>query len=108
LKHFRKVPDFNNYLVIIFERQDLPEEIRFQAGILLKNNVLRHFKSIPEDVLQYVKQHIVNLVGDPSALLRRTCASVITTIVSRVRINYIIFYKINSATIVDNEYLRIN
>jgi transportin-1 len=51
------------------------------AGLLLKNSIKEHYHLMPEDVRQYIKSEIVPCIGDPKASVRKTVASIITTIV---------------------------
>ena len=81
-------PEFNCYLVHIFacltNEQVGDEAIRQLAGLLLKNNLRatlgRQPAFLPPAVLQHVHAHILAAVGDASAFIRRTAATVVTTL----------------------------
>jgi len=81
LQQVSQKPDFNLYLVQIFANMPKADEIvRQRAGLLLKNAVNR---DIPQDILEYVKAAVLQMVQDPARSLRHTAGSVITTICQR-------------------------
>ncbi|KAJ1986624.1 hypothetical protein H4R33_003253 [Dimargaris cristalligena] len=84
LEELNRVPDYNNYLIYVLTQ--LPQEsaeTRAVAGLLLKNNVRLHFPEITPPVLEYIKVHCLEALGDSDAMVRGTVGTLITTIVSR-------------------------
>ncbi len=82
LQTFNNIPDYFRYLVYIFAKlRDESENLRMIAGLLLKNNIKEHYHRMPEDVRQYIKNEILLCIGDPKPSIRKTVASIITTIV---------------------------
>ncbi|KAL0083614.1 armadillo-type protein [Phycomyces blakesleeanus] len=66
LEYFNTIPDYNSYLVYILTQ--MPQEdqyVRSVAGLTLKNNIRTHFTSIPQEVMDYVKESCLQHMGDP-------------------------------------------
>lgn len=53
------------------------------AGLLLKNNIRDKFVQMPDETKQYIRDNIIVNVGDPHPQIRKTVASIITTIVAK-------------------------
>ncbi|KAJ1985351.1 hypothetical protein H4R34_000005 [Dimargaris verticillata] len=84
LEELNQIPDYNNYLIYVLTQ--LPQEsaeTRAVAGLILKNNVRMHFHEISPPVMEYVKAHSLEALGDPDAMVRSTVGIVITTILTR-------------------------
>lgn len=87
LQACRRIPDFNNYLVYIFVRLKQEDQyIRTVAGLLLKNNIKEYYNGMLPEVRNYVKQEVLSCVGDPIQAIRRTVSSIITTIITKGKI----------------------
>lgn len=85
LDSYTTVPAYNAYLVYILTQ--LPSELgtaRTMAGLILKNNLRSGLGGIPTDILQYVKDHIFDAIGDADPMIRNTVSSVITTMVAEI------------------------
>ncbi|OON21171.1 HEAT repeat protein, partial [Opisthorchis viverrini] len=52
------------------------------SGLILKNNLKGHFKRCTPELVNYVKAGCLSCISDPSALIRSTVGTLITTIVS--------------------------
>jgi transportin-1 len=76
---FKKIPDYNSYLSYIFVHlgSQVSEEVRFSAGIALKNNITIVGAN------QYVKEEIVKSIADSNKIMRRSCAIVMTEILKK-------------------------
>jgi transportin-1 len=83
LDHFNSnVPDFNNYLTYIFvTMKNCDPELRQAAGLILKNNLRKYYKTIPSPAMEHIKQLIVQALADPVMYLRSTAGNVITSLV---------------------------
>ena len=64
----------------------LEVSLRQLAGLLLKQNVEKHFASWPADAQAFIKAQALAAVGHSDRHIRRTVGSIITAIVSRVRL----------------------
>jgi len=63
---------------------DVPEDTRQVAGLYLKNVIHDRFRDIPPVVLNYVKDNILQAVGDPSRVVRSTVGTCIEMIARNV------------------------
>lgn len=53
---FTAIPDYAKYLAYIFAQSpDQPENVRWRAGLTLKNNIRTSLKGFSPDVVLYVK-----------------------------------------------------
>jgi hypothetical protein len=87
LQTFHAIPDYNNYLVYIFSRLKAEDEfVRTVAGLLLKNNIKDYYNRMPKEVQNYVKKEVLSSIGDPLPGIRRTVSSIVTTIVTKGKI----------------------
>jgi len=100
LQELQNHPDFNGYLNYIFTSNQFqsilfPQEpqqtqqqsmaiadIRCIAGIMLKNNIKQKFSSFADTMKERIKHDILQCVGDPIPLIRRTVASLVTNIMN--------------------------
>jgi transportin-1 len=60
-----------------------PAEVRQMAGLLLKNNVKDSYGKMPPEVQNYIKMQILGCLADPQVNVRRTVATIVTTILLR-------------------------
>ncbi|KAF2075365.1 hypothetical protein CYY_003341 [Polysphondylium violaceum] len=81
LEKFNSIPDYNNYLVVIFNNRELPADIRSVAGLLLKTNIKTYYEKMPREVQAYIKREILPNLSDSSQSVRRTIANIITTLI---------------------------
>ena len=81
LRSFNAVPDYNCYLVFILNQMQQEEtQVRQTAGLVLKNNIKEHWKSVQPEVQQYVRDNLLGCLGDETTYIRNTVGSCITTI----------------------------
>jgi hypothetical protein len=82
LQSLHNNPEYYRYLTYIFAKlQDQEEYIRTVAGLVLKNNIREHYKRIPEDIRNYMKNEIIQCLGDRKTTIRRTVGTIFTTII---------------------------
>lgn len=81
-------PEYCNYLLYVFAKLTTEQEFtRTVAGLLLKNHIKAHWGGLEKDLVRnYVKREILTCIGDPSPGIRRTLSSIVTTIVTKERI----------------------
>ena len=83
LTSFNAVPDYNCYLVHIFNvlrNEDGP--VRQMAGLVLKNNVKEHWDALDRSVQEYVRHNLLASMDDPLPYIRTTSGSCISSICS--------------------------
>jgi transportin-1 len=69
-------------LTYIFTKlQDQEEYIRTVAGLVLKNNIREYYRQIPEEIRNYMKNEIIQCLGDRKTTIRRTVGTIFTTII---------------------------
>ena len=93
LEQAKKSPDINNYLSYIFSSSQPPEGLQYNdqdfhlvrsaAGIMLKNNVRKEWKSIPEESLQYIKLAVPIGLQDKNSQIRNFAGNIATEIIQR-------------------------
>jgi len=72
--------EFNQYLAyIIAKMKDQPEQIRQAAGMILKNNIRDHYDYMDESVRNFIKNRVLETVGDESRHIRQTIGNIVTT-----------------------------
>ncbi|PAA65300.1 hypothetical protein BOX15_Mlig026208g1, partial [Macrostomum lignano] len=86
LNELNQIPDFNNYLAFILQLPTQDETNRSMAGLILKNNIKNHYQLYPAEVLECVKRACLACLGDRSAMIRATVGTIITTMVSKARL----------------------
>lgn len=57
--------------------------MRALSGQFLKNNIERYFQEFSPEVINLIKKHCIDSVGDRSPLIRTTICILITTILSK-------------------------
>ncbi|TGZ67973.1 hypothetical protein CRM22_004495 [Opisthorchis felineus] len=83
LEELNNFPDFNKYLAyVLFGAKSETDSTRSMSGLILKNNLKGHFKRCTPELVNYVKAGCLSCISDPSALIRSTVGTLITTIVS--------------------------
>jgi transportin-1 len=92
LTNARTSPDYVNYLTYIFTSSQLGQlglqgatlfSVRYSAGINLKNYIKDFYKSIPREILAYIKSAILNNLQDSNPQLRSFTGTVITETVQQ-------------------------
>lgn len=74
MESFTAIPDYSNYLAYIFTQMPSePENVRWKAGLQLKNNIRTGLESYSPTVIDYLKEVIF---GKPELL-----ASVLVTVI---------------------------
>jgi transportin-1 len=82
LQSLHNNPEYYRYLTYIFTKMhDQEEYIRTVAGLVLKNNIREYYKRIPEDIRNYMKNEIIQCLGDSKTAIRRTVGTIFTTII---------------------------
>ncbi|KAG1677077.1 hypothetical protein FOA52_001247 [Chlamydomonas sp. UWO 241] len=82
LEQYGTVPDINNYLVFLFAcSEQLPVEVRQGAGLLLKNNLKKQFRSLPAAFQAYIKEQLLLALAHPQRPLRHTCGTIVSVVV---------------------------
>ena len=81
-------PQFNSYLVRIMASHPGPIDMptRQLAGLLLKQNAEKHFAAWPADVQAFIKNEVQAAMGHADRHIRSTVGTVISSIISAVRI----------------------
>lgn len=54
------------------------------SGLLLKNNIRSRIEEIDSSILDYIKNHIFDAIGDGNILIRNTVSTVICTMVTEL------------------------
>ncbi len=69
------------------------EYTRTVAGLILKNNIKSFWNDYDKELVQgFIKRELLTCTGDPSPAIRRTLSSIITTIITKEKIEvYYIF-----------------
>lgn len=84
LEELNKYPDFNNYLMFVLTQLTTEDEpTRSLSGLILKNNVKKHYNELLPNVTEFIKRECLNSIGDPSPLIRATIGILITMIASK-------------------------
>ncbi|KAM9983707.1 hypothetical protein ACTFIY_000421 [Dictyostelium cf. discoideum] len=83
LDKFHSVPDYNNYLTLIFKSNELQPHIRSVAGLVLKTNIKQYFEKMPREVQNYIKREILPVLSDPDASVRHTVGNIITNLIKK-------------------------
>lgn len=59
MESFADIPDYTNYLGFIFTQlPDQPENVRWRAGLTLKNNIRTRLEVYTPEVIGYLKEVI--------------------------------------------------
>eukprot|EP00283_Hemiselmis_rufescens_P009990 CAMPEP_0173429772 /NCGR_PEP_ID=MMETSP1357-20121228/8387_1 /TAXON_ID=77926 /ORGANISM="Hemiselmis rufescens, Strain PCC563" /LENGTH=894 /DNA_ID=CAMNT_0014394007 /DNA_START=35 /DNA_END=2716 /DNA_ORIENTATION=+ len=84
----REMADFGCYMLVVFcKMPEAPMELRQLAGLELKNTIrLQHHKMDP-NVLTFVRQSILDVLGDEVRRNRMIAAQIITTLLSIVTLD---------------------
>mmetsp|Transcript_25495 Transcript_25495/g.42708 ORF Transcript_25495/g.42708 Transcript_25495/m.42708 type:complete len:899 (-) Transcript_25495:814-3510(-) len=84
LQQLRGNQEFNQYLAfIISSMKKEPEQIRQQAGLLLKNNIHESYERMDPKVRNYIKLKVLQTIGDESKKIRKTIGHIVTTAASK-------------------------
>lgn len=80
LASFEAIPDYAGYLVYVLTQVTQEDErSRAVAGLILKNNVHTLVDCSPP-VISYVKESVLNALGDANAMVRTTVTIVIDSL----------------------------
>uniref|UniRef100_A0A6U4NCF6 Importin N-terminal domain-containing protein n=1 Tax=Hemiselmis andersenii TaxID=464988 RepID=A0A6U4NCF6_HEMAN len=84
----REMPDFGCYMLLVFcKMPEAPMQLRQLAGLELKNTIrLQHHKMDP-NVLTFVRQSIIDVLGAEERRSRMIAAQIITTLLSIVTLD---------------------
>ncbi|KAJ3318176.1 hypothetical protein HDV06_000763, partial [Boothiomyces sp. JEL0866] len=77
---YQQIPEYNNYLSFILSNKEVPETIRFIAGINLKNSLKSTWLRLDTAILDYAKAAVVNALSDPSRQIQNIAGSIISTV----------------------------
>ncbi|KAJ3273925.1 hypothetical protein HDV01_003756 [Terramyces sp. JEL0728] len=83
LEQYQQIPEYNNYLSFILSNKEIPETIRFLAGINLKNSLKSTWLRLDSAILDYAKVSIaaiVNALSDQSRQIQNIAGSIISTV----------------------------
>jgi hypothetical protein len=57
MESYSAIPDYTNYLAYIFTQMpEMPENVRWRAGLTLKNNIRTRIDAYTEHVVVYLKE----------------------------------------------------
>lgn len=87
LTEYNQISDFNKYLCHVFTL--LTSEAdgdRMMVGLVLKDNVARHWKTMTPEVQHYIMELAPAALQDPSLALREVCGSLISVILAQTTI----------------------
>lgn len=91
LKNVHSMPDINKYLTYLLFTDNLPgvgdaasnTSYRPSAGIMLKNNIIKHYNNIDPLTVAYVKANIVPALSSPQPQIPNIAGNVITTLLAQ-------------------------
>ncbi|EGC40393.1 hypothetical protein DICPUDRAFT_44597 [Dictyostelium purpureum] len=83
LEKFHSIPDYNNYLTIIFKSAELQPHIRSVSGLLLKTNIKTYFEKMPREVQNYIKREILPVLSDSEVSVRHTVGNIVTNLIKK-------------------------
>lgn len=81
LDEWSKLPEFNYSLMcILSDPNSCDETSRSLSCLVLKNNIRRHYQTFPNELKDFIKKRSLDLLGDPSAVIRATVGVLITNV----------------------------
>ena len=76
-----QLPEFNYALMVILaDPNSCDENTRSLCCLILKNNTRRHYEKFPDNLKSFIKQKSLELLRDPSPVVRATTGILITNI----------------------------
>ncbi|EDQ91738.1 uncharacterized protein MONBRDRAFT_17564 [Monosiga brevicollis MX1] len=89
LKQLNERPEVNIYLChILVNEVSVGPNTRSMAAILLKNNVRWNIDKLSFPIVQYLKNEAVRALADPSQLVRKVAATLVSTLVVRLGLKH--------------------
>lgn len=71
METFTAIPDYTNYLAFIFTQMpNEPENVRWRAGLTLKNNIRTRIETYTPHVIGYLKEVIFGECRAPPPLYK--------------------------------------
>lgn len=81
LEEWNKLPEFNYSLMcILSDPNSCDETIRSLSCLIIKNNVRRHYQLFPNELKDIIKKRSLDLLRDPSPVIRTTVSLLITSV----------------------------
>lgn len=81
-----QIPDYVNYLVLVFVRMDQEEvSTRSVAGLLAKNHLYFNYQRISPESLEYVKGMVLPALSFPDSVLRNVATQLVSVLMQVVR-----------------------
>jgi len=81
LSEWSNLPEFNYALMcILSDPNSCDETTRSLSCLVLKNNVIKHYQTFPNELKDFVKKRSLELLRDPSSVIRTTVGILITNI----------------------------
>ncbi|KAL6045658.1 Transportin-1 [Balamuthia mandrillaris] len=88
LEKLHNNPEYSRYLCYIFTKlPELGEDLRMLAGLMLKNYIRGYYVHLPEPIRTYIKNEVVQCIGDKRTAVRRTVGTIITTVIEVTSVN---------------------
>ena len=77
------MPDYASYMVLIFAQLQGAEQqvIRSQAGVQVKQYLVRHYNTMPPEALAFYKEQILNCVGDANEKVSNIAGVIVAEVV---------------------------
>lgn len=83
IDEWSKLPEFNYSLMrVLSDPTSCDETTRSLSCLLLKNNVRKHYPNFPNELKDFIKSKSLDLLQDPSSVIRATVAVLITNVAS--------------------------
>mmetsp|Transcript_18470 Transcript_18470/g.36135 ORF Transcript_18470/g.36135 Transcript_18470/m.36135 type:complete len:916 (+) Transcript_18470:64-2811(+) len=83
LNKLQQHPEFDNYVAFILSTcVEQHWQVRWQAGLALKNRIKSGYRNMSQEVQDYIKVQTMRTIGVEEAQLRHVCGSILTTIAS--------------------------
>ncbi|KAI0225292.1 hypothetical protein L0F63_002794 [Massospora cicadina] len=84
IQSFHKEADFSNYCVYLFCDPARDANIRFQAGLALKNHILYEFSTMTAANIDFIKLNVPRNIADTNKAIRTTTGSVISGLIRNI------------------------
>lgn len=83
LEDAKRMPDFASYMVLIFAQLQGAEQqvIRSQAGVQVKQYLVRHYNTLRPEALAFYKDQILNCVGDSNEKVSNIAGVIVAEVV---------------------------
>lgn len=83
LEEWSKLPEFNYSLMcVLCDPTSCDETTRSLSCLVLKNNVRKHYQNFPNELKDFIKKRSLELLRDPSSVIRATVGILITSVAS--------------------------